>query len=149
MTQANHYPNRKMRERKKNNLPILDYPILLEALIPSSLHRNTNDKVHRASVLTAPENSRRKKHICPAAKRFPVIFRKGKGTCTLLNAKKKKLLLWPNLADLSAGNEMQNTTVDWSGMFGNINCEKIWTWGATSYRRPLASLSSAIFRAKV
>lgn len=28
------------------------------------------------------------------------------------------------LPDFSAGNAMQNTTVDGSGMFGNINCEK-------------------------
>lgn len=103
MTQANHYPNIKSA-RKKNHLPILDHPILLEALIPSSLHRNVSDEVHRA---------RRKNTICPAAKRFPVIFHfKGRGTCTLSNAKKDAfhLPLWPNLADFSAGNAMQRKT---------------------------------------
>lgn len=36
------------KKNNNNNLPKLDQPILLEALIPCSLRRNTNDKVQRA-----------------------------------------------------------------------------------------------------
>lgn len=50
------------KREKKNHLPILDHPILLEALIPSSLHRNVSDRVHRA---------RRKKHNLSSSKKIP------------------------------------------------------------------------------
>lgn len=37
-----------MRKKRKDNLPKLDQPVLLEALIPCSFHRNSNYKVQRA-----------------------------------------------------------------------------------------------------
>lgn len=65
---------------------------------------------------TEPEG---KNTICPAAKRFPVIFHKGRGTHALFRMQKKKqeetlliFLYGQILPDLSAGNAMQNTTVD-------------------------------------